>query len=62
MITRNFVAALILPTVAMVAPEAQKSGTQTYSNVGYNKEGGDLLGFELKLTTDGSQAKGELKI
>jgi len=62
MTTRNFVAALILLTVAITAPEAQKSGTQIYSNVEYNQEGGDLLGFELKLTTDSSQAKGELKI
>ena len=41
---------------------AQQDESRIYSNVEYNKEGGDLLGFELLVTTDGTEIKGQLKI
>ena len=40
------------------------AGTKSriYSNVEYNEEGGDLLGYELELRLDGSRVTGVLRI
>lgn len=40
------------------------AGTKSriYSNVEYNEEGGDLLGYELELHLDGSRVTGVLRI
>lgn len=39
-----------------------KTKSQIYSNVEYNEEGGDLLGYELEYQVDGSQVTGVLRI
>jgi hypothetical protein len=36
--------------------------SRVYSNVEYNEEGGDLLGYELELHLDGSRVTGVLRI
>jgi hypothetical protein len=36
--------------------------SRIYSNVEYNEEGGDLLGYELELHRDGSRVTGVLRI
>jgi hypothetical protein len=41
---------------------AQQEENHVYSDVKYNKEGGDLLGVELLLTLNGSHVRGQLKI
>jgi hypothetical protein len=41
---------------------AQQDESRIYSNVEYNQEGGDLLGVEVQLTTNGAKIKGQLKI
>jgi hypothetical protein len=41
---------------------APSAGSRIYSNVEYNEEGGDLLGYELELHLDGSRVTGVLRI
>jgi hypothetical protein len=41
---------------------AGESKSRIYSNVEYNREGGDLLGYELELLLDGSRVTGVLRI
>jgi hypothetical protein len=53
------IASVFLIAVGM---HAQQNESRIYSNVEYNEEGGDLLGVELRVTTNGSHATGELKI
>jgi len=55
-------AVLILVLLQNVVASAQQPETHIYSNVEYNKQGGDLVGFELQLTTNGPKAKGSMKI
>ncbi len=45
-----------------VGMRAQQDETSIYSNVEYNQEGGDLLGVELRVTTNGASIEGQLKI
>lgn len=49
-----------------LAPSLSYSTAQTrsriYSNVEYNEEGGDLLGYELEIQLDGSRVTGILRI
>lgn len=62
MSTRKLVAALALVILGFLGAHAQQPETHIYSNVEYNEDGGDLLGFELVLTANGSHANGQLKI
>ena len=41
---------------------AQQGESRIYSNVEYNEEGGDLLGVEFRVITNGSHVTGQLKI
>jgi hypothetical protein len=54
--------ALVSILLAVGGVSAQQDESYIYSNVEYNKEGGDLLGVELLLTHDGSHVRGQLKI
>ena len=49
-----------------LAPSLSYSAAETksriYSNVEYNEEGGDLLGYELEIQVDGSRVTGILRI
>jgi hypothetical protein len=47
------------PSLSYSAPEAK---LRIYSNVEYNEEGGDLLGYELQIQLDGSRVSGFLRI
>jgi hypothetical protein len=39
-----------------------KAQTRIYSNVEYNEEGGDLLGYEIEFNVNGSQVTGVMRI
>ncbi len=41
---------------------AAEAKSRIYSNVEYNQEGGDLLGYELEIQLDGSRVTGVLRI
>jgi hypothetical protein len=57
--------AFLISSVLVVQGQAQtpaKVETRTYSNVEYNEEGGDLLGYEIQFSMSGSQVSGILRI
>jgi hypothetical protein len=54
--------AIALVFLVVVSMGAQQDESRIYSNVEYNQEGGDLLGVEVQLTTNGAKIKGQLKI
>jgi hypothetical protein len=54
--------AIALVVLVVVSMGAQQDESRIYSNVEYNQEGGDLLGVEVQLTTNGAKIKGQLKI
>jgi hypothetical protein len=55
-----FVIALVVVTA--ISMHAQTPQPRIYSNVEFNKEGGDLLGMELQLSAKGDHLDGQLKI
>jgi hypothetical protein len=56
--------AVIVCVISLAHSLSYGAGTKSriYSNVEYNEEGGDLLGYELELHLDGSRATGVLRI
>jgi hypothetical protein len=57
--------ALLVSSVLVVQGQTQtqaKADTRIYSNVEYNDEGGDLLGYEIQFSVSGSQVSGVLRI
>jgi hypothetical protein len=67
MIPRNAVKiALLLCVVFVVQALTQtvqlRTKTRIYSNVEYNEEGGDLLGYEIEFQVSGSQVTGVMRI
>ena len=66
MIPRNAVKITLLLCAVFVVQgftqAAPKPKTHIYSNVEYNKEGGDLLGYEIELDVSGSQVAGVMRI
>jgi hypothetical protein len=54
--------AIAVVFLVLVSMGAQQDQSRIYSNVEYNEEGGDLLGVEVQLTTNGAQIRGQLKI
>lgn len=59
---RRVVPLLALLAALILAGDARAQQAHIYSNVEYNEEGGDLLGVEVQISTDGGHVKGELKI
>ena len=66
MILRNAaMTAILLCTIAAVQGSSQtpaKAKTHIYSDVEYNEEGGDLLGYEIEFRLSGSQVTGTMRI
>jgi|SRR5271157_5588656 len=57
--------AILLCTIAVLQGSGQTSAkaiVHIYSNVEYNEEGGDLLGYEIEFRLSGSQVTGLMRI
>jgi hypothetical protein len=57
--------AVIVCAISLAHPlsyDAARTKSRIYSNVEYNEEGGDLLGYELEFHLNGSRVTGVLRI